>query len=264
MTDAEKSLITMLSSLAADFAVTGIKAEFETEGTRIEELRRLKEISRRANVGLTLKIGGASSLRDLYDARAVGVNKIVAPMVETSAALEKYLSHVSSCFSDDEKNSMKYLINMETVTCARNFADMFSVRNISLFGGIVVGRTDLTGSMGLAGSDAVNADDVYRITYDVASTAKSRGLDVVVGGKVTVKSIPFLASLVSENLLDRFETRKVVFDARKALDGDLAAGITRALEFELAWMKYKREYYLSIANEDMKRILDLEKRMNLT
>lgn len=262
MTSSEKKIISILSSLAGDCAVTGVKAEFETEGTRIEELRRLKELSYRAGLSLTLKIGGASSVRDLHDARSVGVDKIVAPMVETPAALSKYLSNVDTCFPDDDKREMKFMINMETITCSENYRRMLAESGSSLFGGIVVGRTDLTGSMGLSG-DEVNSERVFNITREAALLTKEKGLDVVVGGKVTAKSVPFMKSLVSENLLDRFETRKVVFDARRALDGDLSSAIRKALEFELEWMKYKSDYYRRISEEDVQRIRDLEKRMSI-
>ncbi len=262
MTVNELKIIGMLESLSRDNAVIGVKAEFETEGTRIEELRRLKEIAFRSGVSLTLKIGGASSVRDLCDARSVGVDKIVAPMVETAAALKRYLSNVSACFPQDERAVMRFLINMETITCAKNFSRMIDEASSGIFGGIVVGRTDLTGSMGLS-ADEVNCKEIYDITHNVALLAKSKGLDVVVGGKVTSKSVVFLKSLVDENVLDRFETRKVVFDARRALEGDLAEGIRRALEFELEWMKLKREYYHRIADEDSARIADLEKRMGM-
>ena len=37
----EKDMLTVLKSLRDDFGVIGIKAEFEAEGTRLDELLRL-------------------------------------------------------------------------------------------------------------------------------------------------------------------------------------------------------------------------------
>jgi len=34
-------------------------------------------------LGLTLKIGGSEAIRDMFEARVLGVSRIVAPMVET-------------------------------------------------------------------------------------------------------------------------------------------------------------------------------------
>jgi 4-hydroxy-2-oxoheptanedioate aldolase len=263
MTVRERLLAGMLKDLADNYAVTGVKAEFETEGTRTDELRRLKEIAIQSGVNLTLKIGGSCSLRDLCDARVIGVNKIVSPMIETPHALRTFLSNVRTCFSDVERNNMKFMINMETITCAENFERILSAADDAILGGIVIGRSDLIGSMGLSGVDAVNSEKVYAITYKVASCAKKRNIDVVVGGKITERSIPFMTSMVERKLLDRFETRKVVFDAPMFISGKIDGGIQKALEFELEWMKYKREYYSTIAEEDSGRISDLEKRISI-
>jgi hypothetical protein len=262
MTETEKILVELLRELAEKYSVIGVKAEFETEGTRLEELRRLKEIAFHSGVSLTLKMGGCTSRRDLFDACALGVDKLVAPMVETAHALGRFLSNAAEFYPDENRSGVRFLINMETITCARNFDKLMAHSYVKNLHGIVVGRTDLTGSMGLKSADAVNCDEVYRITEDVAQKAKQKGLDVIVGGKVTTKSKPFLNSLLQKGLLDRFETRKIVFDAKSALSGDVEKGIQHALAFELAWMKYKRDYYSAIAHEDASRIADLEKRMN--
>jgi 4-hydroxy-2-oxoheptanedioate aldolase len=36
-----------------------------------------------AGLGLALKIDGCKAIRDMYEARVLGVSRIVAPMVET-------------------------------------------------------------------------------------------------------------------------------------------------------------------------------------
>ena len=62
------------------------------------------------------------------------------------------------------------------------------------------------------------------------------------------------------NLLDKFETRKVVFDVSSIKYGKDA--ITKAVVFELLWLKSKRRYYSTIKAEDEHRIIMIEKRLN--
>ena len=63
-----------------------------------------------------------------------------------------------------------------------------------------------------------------------------------------------------EHLIDKFETRKVVFSADAVEKGEEI--LKYALIFELQWLKSKRRFYSGIRREDEARITMLEQRLN--
>ena len=123
--------------------------------------------------------------------------------------------------------------------------------------GVVMGRVDLTGSMGLTRED-VNAQVVLDMTRELFIKAKEKGLECAVGGGVSATSLPFFKEL--GNLIDRYETRKVIFQCPEVLEDKPDAGILKAVGFELMWLKNKRDYYGLIFAEDAQRITMLEAR----
>lgn len=254
----EMKMVNILKELQEKYYVVGVKAEFEAEGTRTEELMRLKEICLAANVALTLKIGGCEAVRDMYDARAIGVEYLVAPMVETAFSLQKYLKAINLVFPKDEQDKMEFLINIETETAYNNLEEMLKIPEIKTLDGMVMGRVDFTGSMGLD-RKAVNNEKMFNITKDLLSKAKKQSMTCVVGGAIAVDSLPFLRNL-PKGTLDRYETRKICFQCPQALGQEADKGISKAVEFELLWLQNKRNYYKAISEEDDKRIAMLEER----
>ena len=258
MNTIEHKMVDALKDLRDNHHVTGIKAEFEAEGTRLEEAMRLKEVVAKADLGLTIKIGGCEALRDMYECRTIGVDRLVAPMIESAFALTKFLNAIRLAYPEDERKDINFAVNIETFQGVQNFDDMMSLPNIGDLNGIVMGRMDLIGSMGISRDD-INGDKVLEITSDLFVKSKRLNLENAVGGGVSGYSLPFLRKL-PEHTLDRYETRKVIFNCPAALDENAEKGILKAVGFELLWLKNKRDYYQLISSEDEQRLIMLEKR----
>ena len=262
MNSTERQMTDILRRCSSDYGCIAVKAEFEAEGTRPDELLRLVDIARSANIGLAVKIGGCEAIRDLFESKQIGVNYIIAPMIETPYALSKYIAAKQTVYTQDESIDTEFLFNMETMTAFQN-RDM--ILDVAPRGedvaGVVFGRVDFVGSINES-RDSINLEYVTDCVTAVAAECKRRNLDLVVGGGVGADAIPALRR-IRETHLTRFETRKVVFSA-DALDiHDIEHGLTDAVHFELLWLLNKREYYGSIHREDEKRIAMLEARYNL-
>lgn len=259
MNSLEKKMVEALIDLKENHHIIGVKAEFEAEGTRMEEALRLKEVVTRAGLDLTIKIGGCEALKDMYDARTIGINAIVAPMIESPYAMEKYIQATKLAFPEDERKEIKFLVNIETVYGFNYLDEILKSPFAKDLSGFVFGRTDMTGSLGMR-KDDINDDVILQYAQKIAKKAQEHNKELVIGGGVSAQSLPFFKKL-PQGALTRFETRKVIFDAQKALIDDNAdKAILKAVGFELMWIKNKRDFYGVIYKEDAKRIDVLESR----
>ncbi|MFZ9595467.1 MAG: aldolase/citrate lyase family protein [Bdellovibrionia bacterium] len=253
----EKKMVELLKELKQEFNVSGVKAEFEAEGTRMEEAMRLKEISLKADLQMTIKVGGCEAIKDMFEASSLGVDHLVGPMVETPYALKKYLGAVKVAYNEEQRKDTEFLVNIETITAVQKFPEMLMLEEAKDLDGIVIGRVDLTGSMGL-NRDAVNGKAIFDIAVSLAEQAKKHHLKVVVGGAVSAHSKTFFSDF-PKGYLDRFETRKVVFNCPAALNNSDVAFL-KAVEFEILWLKNKKSYYGAIHREDDARLVMMEER----
>ena len=251
----EAKMLDIFVDLRENHNVESIKAEFEAEGTRLEEALRLKEIVTKAGLDLTIKIGGCEAIKDMYDARAIGANTIVAPMIESSYALKKYVQALNFVFPQEERKQIKFLINIETISGFKNLDDIINSSEFYEINGIALGRSDMTGSMGLS-KDKVDSDEIFNMAETISLNMKNLNKDMVIGGNVSALSLEFFKKIP---YLSRFETRKVIFN-REILNKNPLKSLSKALEFELMWQKNKLEFHEMMLNKDKIRLKLLEER----
>jgi hypothetical protein len=255
----EKEMYEILLELKEVYGVNGVKAEFEAEGTRIDELLRLLELTRKVNLKLGIKIGGCEALKDLMEAKQIGCDYIIAPMVESDYACLKFIESANKIFTTEEKKDTSFLINIETINAMNNLDKILKIiKKNKIISGLVFGRSDYCLSKGLSKND-INKEEILRDVSLVAEKCKEDNLDLIVGGGVSADSINFLKHL-SQIKLNRFETRKIIFNKESIKIKNVEKAFILALKFEIFWLENKRDYYQGIVEEDRSRIQDLKNR----
>ena len=241
-----------------------IKAEFEAEGTRIDELAFLSDLCCKHNVPLTLKIGGPTAQRDVYEAFQLGATNIMAPMIESEFAVSNFAKIFLKYYKSFRglKNNTNLFINIESEKAIDNFDSILDkiVDQKIPIQSLVVGRSDLSASLGI---NDVNNEKIFDISRLILQKSKKHSLNLAIGGNLTRSSFEFIKSL-SKLGLYAFESRKCTFKVKDDFSNkhfnDL---ILMGLEFELAWLNYKKEIYSIRSQEETLRIRSIESRIRV-
>jgi hypothetical protein len=128
----EREMLDMLKALKQDFGASAVKAEFEAEGTRIEELMRLIDLARRADLKVKLKIGGCEAVRDLIESKQFGVEYIIAPMTETPYSVEKFILAKAGSASKPLKLKFRFTLNLNFLSNAFEQSSAAKTSSLSL------------------------------------------------------------------------------------------------------------------------------------
>jgi len=258
MNTIEYQMLDILKKGKDEFGYVGVKAEFEAEGTRIDELLRLIDIARKADLKIALKIGGCEAMKDLMEVKQIGVDYVIAPMVESSYAMSKFIEAKNKIYNEQEQKNVQFLTNMETINTWNDINGIIKNAKGNI-DGLVFGRVDFTMSLGMNGREDINKDVITQYVKLVSEQCRDNNLEFVLGGGISIDAIP-VVKYINNTHLSRYETRKILFNAPSADNLNAADALLSAVEFELLWLKNKREYYGSIFKEDNNRIDMLEKR----
>ena len=247
-----------LSSLSSFLAV---KAEFEAEGTRIDELAILSELCCKNSIPLTLKIGGPSAQRDIYEAFQLGASNILVPMVESKYSLLNCFEIIAKFLPlfKDLTNTPKLFINIESKLALENIDSILKViEEESLpIASIVIGRTDLSRSL-----EINDVDNQVMLKICSKLIMRRNNLKVTLGGNLMNKSYKFIKTL-SEKGLYAFESRKCTFQTNNLIEKNKFNSLIKAgLEFELSWLNFKKHLYSDRSQAENIRIKTIDTRLN--
>lgn len=232
--------------------LVGIKQSFEDEGVLLEDVLFIRQLTKLHQLKLTVKIGGCEAKSDIYNCINMDVNGIVAPMIETEFALQKFIESIS------DLNSCKLYVNIESETGYKNIDKILGSPSAKMLTGIVVGRSDLVKSLGYDKSH-VNSSFAYDMAEEIFKKAKSFGLKTLMGGNLSTKSTDFVNKLINLKILDFIETRNVIISLENI--NDLKESIKSAIEFESIWLDYKAVKYGLLYKEYMNRSEILKERL---
>lgn len=210
-----------------------VKAEFEAEGTRSDELSLLKSIVTDSDSDLVIKIGGSSAIRDLIECATLETSYVLVPMIESPEALVDFLTKRRNFIntSNFPSSFSPVLINIETHTAVKKISEILNVAShFEEFKGVVIGRTDLTQSMQINKKD-IDSDEVLNCCTYILNIAKEYNLMVTLGGSITRNSYEFVSRLMLKGL-DAFETRKCCIKANSYDQVTFNTLVDRSLYFE--------------------------------
>ena len=229
-----------------------IKVSFEDEGADFIDILKLRFICIEADVPITLKIGGPEAIRDIKDANKLNINRLVAPMIESSFALEKYIKACNRFL----KGSSPYLaINIESIDAVNSFTKIRKSEFYKNLNGITIGRGDLVQSMRLKRYDgSVNSDEILEICTKIFTQVNNDNKLCTLGGSMTENSEEFVKKLTEMSLLHKFETRNIIYHTSSLNTFRFKELVNLALQLEYDQMNSRRKYYESLYNQDYQRI----------
>ena len=252
--DLEKKLSNQLVRLK-ELGICAVKAEFEAEGASFRDLLRLRRFTAEQNIPLHLKIGGVEALRDLKDALDLGVDGVIAPMVESPFGVVKFAEAVESVFGG---RRLFKSINIETREAVERVDDILEVA-LGKIDNVTIGRTDLSRSyfdLAIQPDSSFILDLIDRLSYKIQSV----GLDLTVGGSLTSESVRIFSER-KERLGDRvssLETRKAIFPTERMLqEKDV---LKESLRFEEIYLRFKLECEAWLSRVDQERLTKLKSR----
>jgi hypothetical protein len=242
--------------------ISAVKLSLEDEGASFKDVLIMRKITREVNLDLNVKIGGCEAKNDIFFCKKIGTDSIVAPMVESEYALRKFIQ----CAGVKKNTSL--LINLETNLSLNNLNKIIKSKSFEFLDGIVIGRSDLAGSLNLTKKE-VNSKLIFNKVRNAFKKIKDSSREKIIfkmGGSMTPMSSNFINKLYLENLLHKIETRNIEIKLSKHIINNLEYIIPEAFAFELEWLKFKlkrpeNKKNKLVSMDFSSRIKEIEKRL---
>lgn len=251
MPQSHKKLLELLKTLKEKYHAIGIKLELETEIISTKEIDFAQELAEESELKLVLKTSGGSAVSDIFLSKALNIKYILAPMIESKYALEKFYKNVKNIC----QNQQKYLLfNIETITAFQNIDEILNSKYINNFSGIVFGRNDFCCSLE-KNIEFCDNEEISEYIKIILEKIENKNLTLTIGGNISPNSKSFFKKINNDKFTN-IETRKIIFD-KKILEADFEHALKTAIDFEQLWLESK-----SFTNPlDKERIEVLKKRM---
>ncbi|MBI39451.1 MAG: aldolase [Leptospiraceae bacterium] len=227
--DSEARLRATLHRLKDSHGLVAIKTGTEVEDMSFSEISMLRRITDQL-LPLHVKIGGPEARNDIRNLLQIGVDGIIAPMIESSYALKNFIQTLRELCTADQYASLEKGINLETVTAFQNMDAILTSPARKELRQVTAARTDLSGSMDRSPDDP----EVLEACSLIVARCQEYELRTSVGGAVHPGIIETLVHRIAP---DTINTRHMVI-SRAALREDATGHLTRCLEFELELYRY--------------------------
>lgn len=230
----ENKIINQIKILKKNFGLIGIKAEFEAEGSSFEDVSNLRSVTNKCNTKLFVKIGGVEAINDIYKCIEIGVDGIIAPMVESKFAAFKFIDF----FKKKKLKNLPHLsINIETKTGYSHLDEILKICSGTI-DNITIGRSDLSKSF-FNRNIYPDSKHIQKIITDIANKSSKYKITTTVGGSLTLNTIrEYSKNKKLIQSIKKLETRKIILPTKNFLRKN---AIKDALEFEKLYILYKNE-----------------------
>lgn len=229
-----------------------LKIETEAEGASWSAIKRAKKFAELHNLPLYLKIGGVEAKTDIRKASDLAIGGIIAPMVESLFALEKF---------DDASRNLNFkwrALTIESITAFRDIEAIASEAKNRGISGLTFGRGDFSASLGIKGSE--DSNDINAYAQHFIDVAHSEGLPTSIGGNLTKKSI---LNLRQANLSPTYiESRRVIIPWTNSGPNEMITEFENAINFEKSLLESEIDSLKQKIEMNQDRILLLNSRLN--